>query len=341
MTEDRLIEKIARAIPSVRAQGGRGIALGIGDDAAVLESRRGSRWVVSCDAFLEGVHFLMDRHPADSIGYKALQRAASDLVGMGAKPAYFLLTLALPPERSGHWLDEFLRGMRRAASNLEMRLIGGDTTNSKLISANLTVFGHVERGRAVRRSGARPGDLIYVSGTLGRAQLGLELVRAGCTGGRALASLLAPHLYPRIRVDLGRWLARNGIASAMMDLSDGLSTDLARLCRASGVGAKLWAERIPAVSIPPKIANLLVDRRSSAPAGRSDFDARRMALDGGDDYELLFTVPRRNERKLRDAPESSALTCIGETRRDRRVVLTDRAGRNCPLVSGGWDPFRK
>lgn len=332
MTEDQLIEKIARAIPSVRGRGRGGISLGIGDDAAVLETRRGSRWVVSCDAFLEGIHFLIDQHPGDSIGYKALVRASSDLVAMGAKPAYFLLTLALPAGRTGRWLDEFLRGMARAARYLHMQLIGGDTTNSKSISANLTVFGQLGVGRAVMRSGARPGDLICVSGTLGRAQLGLELMRAGCVRSRALASVLAPHLYPRLRLNLGLWLARNGIASAMMDLSDGLSTDLARLCRTSGVGAKLWADRIPAVSVPRRIRNLRI--------GRIGSDPRQMALHGGDDYELLFTVSRRNERRLRRAPESSALRCIGEITRDRRIVVADAVGCTTPLPSGGWDPFR-
>jgi thiamine-monophosphate kinase len=340
ITEDRLIEKIARAVPSIVGRGGRGLSLGIGDDAAVLAASRGFEWVVSSDAFLEGVHFLPDTHPPDSVGYKSLVRAASDLVAVGARPAYFLLTLTLTTDRTGRWLDEFLRGMARAARSLDMRLIGGDTTKSNLSSANLTVFGRVRAGGAVTREGARPGDLIYVSGNLGRAQLGLCLMRAGYGGRRTLAAVLEPHLYPRIPVELGMWLARNRLASAMMDLSDGLSTDLARLCRRSRVGAKLEAQRIPAVSIPPIVSKLL--RPGGRAAGRPHrvpLNARQMALDGGDDYELLFTVPRRNERKLRKAPESN-LTCVGEITRDRRVLIVDDGGRASQLNPAGWDPFR-
>jgi thiamine-monophosphate kinase len=334
VTEDQLIERIARAVPSIRGRGNRGLWLGIGDDAAILESGRGFRWAVSCDAFLEGIHFLADKHPADSVGYKSLARAASDLVAMGAHPTYFLLTLCLPAERTEAWLDNFLRGMARAARSLDMRLMGGDISKSKVISANLSVFGRLETGNVLKRTGARPGDRVYVSGTLGRAQLGLELMRKGYSRRPAIAALLGPHLYPIIPVELGTWLARNRVPSAMMDLSDGLSSDLARMCRASGVGAKIWGQRIPAVSIPPTALEILP---AAGPPGRM---ARQMARDGGDDYQLLFAVPPRREGKLRKAREFSKLTCIGEITRDRRVLITDESGRTRPLDPAGWDPFR-
>jgi thiamine-monophosphate kinase len=357
VTEDELIHRIARIVPSQIGHGKGALPLGIGDDAAILSGGQRLKWAVSCDAFVERIHFLARVHPPDSVGYKALARAASDLAAMGAKPRFFLLTLALPASRTGRWLDAFLRGMARAARLLEMRLIGGDTTTGRSVTAGLTVFGQVEEGGAVARSGARPGNLIYVSGKLGRAQLGLELALA-CGGNRSTSGakardegvgrmskpklrpprnaslyrkLLRPHLYPRIRVELGLWLARNRIASAMIDLSDGLSTDLARLCDASGVGARLSADRIPVVALPRSIARLLPE---------PTHDALQMAFYGGDDYELLFALSRRNQKKLRKAPSFAELSCIGEITRNRGVVIVDSDGRAKPLKAGGWDPFR-
>lgn len=353
--EDSLIRRITRAVPAQirRVRGGYGLVFGIGDDAAILNSPPGEQWVISCDAFVEGSHFLADIHPADSVGYKALVRAASDLVAMGALPRLFLLTLALPESRCGRWLDQFLMGMGKAAKYLDMRLAGGDTTTGTTVSISIVVLGQMGRkqsrrtgparrgprqiGGALTRSGGRAGDRIYVSGTLGRAQVGLELVREmkkqieNSKIGARLRQALQAHLYPRLRVELGSWLARNGVASAMMDLSDGLSTDLTRLCRASSGGAKLWSERIPTIPLTPGTLRHLPSR----------FAPLHAALNGGDDYELLFTVPERNERQLRDAPDSSHLTCIGELTRSHKILLVGADGFAKPLRAGGWDPFRK
>ena len=335
--EDQLVRRIARAIPSDIGQrkivGRRGeVLLGIGDDAAVLAPAPGSDWVLSCDAFLEGVHFLAKRHTADSVGFKSLARATSDLAAMGATPRFFLLTLALPADRTGAWLDDFLRGMGRAARQLEMRLIGGDTSRFPFVSINITVLGEIAPGLAVTRAGAQPGDILYVTGKLGRAQLGLELVKNWSfdelnprkTGQNWL---LRQHLYPEIRVRLGAWLARHRVASAMMDISDGLSTDLSRLCIASGVGARLWTERIPCVEIPARFRKLRLD-------------PVEMALNGGDDYELLFTVPRQRAKLLRKAPQFSDITAIGEIERGKRILLVGAHGRAKPLKPDGWDSFR-
>jgi thiamine-monophosphate kinase len=328
--EAQLIERIARAVPSVRGARGWGkLRLGMGDDAAVIGAGGRRDWVLSCDASLDGIHFRSESYPADSVGYKALVRAASDLAAMGAEPRLFLLTLALPAARTGKWLDGLLRGMGRAARELGMRLAGGDTTRSDKVSISITVVGAIARGLAITRSGARPGDLIYVSGRLGRAALGLALWEARRTS-RSWASLLAPHLYPKIRIELGAWLARHRLASAMMDISDGLSSDLARLCKASGVGARLAAERIPCVAIPPAAARAL---RLRPP------DPLRMALHGGEDYELLFTVPERNLKRLRSAPRFAECTAIGEIEPGLGTTLVGRAGDERRLPGLGWDPF--
>jgi thiamine-monophosphate kinase len=341
--ETKLIRRIARAIPSeIGAKKGAGrrlgeLRLGIGNDGAVLAPTGRSEWVLSCDAFLEGVHFLADRHPPDSVGFKSLARAASDLTAMGAVPRYFLLTLALPLGRTGTWLDEFLRGMAKASRQLGMRLIGGDTKRHASVAISITVLGEIAPGLAVTRAGARRGDIIYVSGTLGAAELGLRLIRSGRSSvakirSSASSSPLRAHLYPQIRVKLGSWLARHRVASAMMDISDGLSTDLGRLCAASRVGARIWSERIPCVRLAAAMPRKLRQAR---------IDPLELALNGGEDYELLFTVSSRNEKRLRRAPGFKSLTPIGRIEPGRKILLIGENGRSQPLVSGGWDPFRE
>jgi thiamine-monophosphate kinase len=330
--EDQLIRRISRGVPSQSGRASGTLRLGIGDDAAIVAPSGGVDLVLSCDAFLEGVHFLAKVHPPDSVGYKSLARATSDLAAMGATPRFFMLALALPVERTGEWLGEFLRGMGCAARSLGMRLIGGDTTKSGAVAINLTVLGEVASGRGLTRSGARAGDLIYVSGVLGRAELGLKLVLAGQGRQRSVAAIVRPHLYPRIRVALGAWLARRRIASAMIDISDGLSTDLTRLAEASGVGARVRIGLIPATPVPEPVSRLLGNRR---------LNPLQLALHGGDDYELLFTVPRRKVKRLRTAPGFAELTCIGEITPERRLLLVDRHGKAKALKPRGWDPFRR
>jgi thiamine-monophosphate kinase len=342
--ESKLVERVGRAFRSDFGYArNAALRLGIGDDAAIMSSGRDKDWVLSCDAFLEGVHFLSKTHPADSVGYKSLIRATSDLAAMGATPRYFLLTLAIPASRTGAWLDEFLNGMARAARSLKIVLAGGDTTKGSVVSISITVVGELGRGLAVARSGARPGDIIYVSGTLGRAQLGLELLlhrkitASGLRGGRArhsdraLQRLLQPHLYPKIQLALGTWLAKRRMASAMMDISDGLSTDLGRLCAASGVGAQIFPDLVPRVAVPAKFSKL---------AGGLKLDPLKMALHGGEDYELLFTVSPRNVKNLRAAPGYSQLKAIGEVTSGKSLVLIDKDGTKQRLEPRGWDPFR-
>ena len=340
-TEAQLIERIARAIPSNEGRftmagpkGGR-LRVGIGDDAAVVTPRKGRVLIWTCDAFLQDVHFLADVHPPDSVGYKSLARATSDIAAMGGVPRLFLLTLALPASFTGAWLDQFLRGMGRAARQLGLRLAGGDTTRASKVFISITVLGDTEPGLAVPRSGARPGDIVYVSGTLGRAELGLKLVRSGFLKRRPsdprFRRLLQPHLYPRIRIELGAWLARNRLASAMMDISDGLSTDLGHICTESRVGARIWAERIPCVEIPAGLARRF---------GRAHLEPLQLALHGGEDYELLFAVPPKFANRMESAPGRPRLTAIGEFTRGKQVVLVGTDERTSRLVPGGWDPFR-
>jgi thiamine-monophosphate kinase len=325
MTREReLIERVARKLPS---RFGGGLRLGIGDDAAVVRTQ-GADWVITTDAFLENVHFLLRTHPPEAVGYKALARATSDLAAMGARPRYFLLSLALPPSCTGKWFDRFLSGMSRAARAFGLVLAGGDTTRNPLASINLTVIGEVAPGQAVLRSGARPGNLICVSGTLGEAELGLWLLQRRRQRQKKSKRPLQKHFYPEPRLALGEWLAKNGRATAMIDTSDGLSTDLAHICEASSVGARVWADRIPKVALPGDVQKL-------------GLDPLRLALDGGEDYELLFTVAARQARRLPRAVRGVPITIIGEITRARGILLMDNAGQSKVLPAQGWDPFRK
>lgn len=326
-SEYALIHRIIRAIG--HSPVARPLPLDLRDDAAVFDVDSRKQWVISTDWFLEGVHFLPAIHPPDSVGFKALARAASDLAAMGATPRFFLMALALPASRSRAWLDRMLAGMRRASRRIHLQLVGGDTTRYSSLAINITVIGTVEPGRAIPRANARPGDLLYVSGALGGAQLGLELLLAGASRASPRAkSLLRPHLYPEPRLALGQWLASKRLASAMIDISDGLSTDLRNLCRASGVGAQVQRAAIPRVSLPHQPHKL-------------NLDPFRLALHGGDDYELLFAVRRRFVRRMPAAFNGVPLTCVGEITKSKRILLLEPDGHTTPLPPSGWDSFRE
>src|SRR5256885_8225744 len=242
-SENALIARLRRA--GAAGMGRRGqLGLGIGDDAALFLPRRGYETVLTCDWFLEGTHFLRDTHPADSVGWKCLARAVSDLAAMGAEPRCFLLSLALPPSHSGRWLDNFLHGLGRASRKFKCGLAGGDTTRKREILINITAIGEVQAGRATLRSGAKSGDVLYVTGRLGGAELGLRILTASRRSPRRNDTCVRKHLYPEARLGAAPWLAERKLATAMMDLSDGLSSDLSRLCSARGVGGRIQVARI-------------------------------------------------------------------------------------------------
>lgn len=336
-SEENVLERVKRRFDGTRLLTGRGglrgevgakfLSLGIGDDAALVSGTTGYELVLTCDWFLEGTHFLRGKHPADTVGWKCLARAVSDIAAMGAVPRCFLLSLALPRELAGGWLDDFLGGLRRAARRFGCSLAGGDTTERREILINVTVVGEVRSGREVRRSGAGPGDIIYVSGRLGEAELGLRLLRERKRGASVLEARLQKHFYPEPRLKLGRWLGEKRVASAMMDLSDGLSSDLRRLCEASGVGALVDLLLLPAM-------------RVTKPEGKKGFDPLLLALHGGEDYELLFTVPKNKAGRLPRSVDGVAITRIGEVTESREVMVADGNRRARLLEPRGWDPFR-
>jgi thiamine-monophosphate kinase len=274
--EQRLIERYFTGRGARRGD----VALGIGDDAAVLDVRRGAQLIVTTDALIEGVHFIAGAPPR-SLGHRALAVNLSDIAAMGAEPAWMLLALVLPRIDHG-WLRDFSGALDRLARRERVALVGGNLSRGPL-SITITLAGVVERGQALRRDGARAGDELYCSGTLGEAAAGLELLR---TGRRHVTSAAARRLrrrfeYPEPRVALGR--ALRGIASACIDVSDGLYVDASRLLHASGVAAELELQALPL-----------------SQALRQQFGALapRLALAGGEDYELCFTAPRRQRAAL-------------------------------------------
>jgi thiamine-monophosphate kinase len=317
--EDALVTEISRHF--VPGWGGD-LRLGIGDDAALWKPKPGLVSILTSDWFLEGSHFLREKHPPDSVGWKCLARAASDIAAMGGTPRCFLLNLALPAAANGKWLKSFLRGLRRAAKSLECVLAGGDTTRGQQILLSVTVIGEIREGQQVLRSGARPGDLLYVSGTLGEAEHGLRLFGSGRGNVNRQNLALRKHLYPEPRLELGRWLAARKLATAMMDVSDGLSSDLPRLCAASGVGALIDQDKLPLLR------------------GIDTESAKQLALHGGDDYELLFTVSPRKLASFSRKFEELRLTQIGKITTGRGVRIIGLNGRLELLRAAGWDPFR-
>jgi thiamine-monophosphate kinase len=330
--EENLLRRIRAALgrrssPNLRERpASTFLTSGMGDDAALARPTSGNELILTCDWFLEGTHFLREKHPADSIGWKCLARAVSDVAAMGGVPRCFLLSLALPRELTGPWMNKFLGGLRRAARAFRCELAGGDTTKRREILINVTVVGEIAEGKAVLRSGARPGDIVYVSGRLGEAEFGLQQLRTNkeLTGKRG--AILKKHLYPQPRLALGQWLAEKRLATAMMDLSDGLSSDLRRLCHASNVGGSVKADCLPML-------------RHLAGSGLNSNHGLQLALHGGDDYELLFTVKKKDRARIPRAYKGVPLTAIGEITKGKGLLLTLRDGRSSPLKPGGWDPF--
>jgi thiamine-monophosphate kinase len=324
-TEDSLLARIAQLS---RSPGRPSLSLGIGDDAALFRPKSGHELILTCDWFLEGTHFLRREHPPDSIGWKSLARAVSDIAAMGGAPRCCLMSLALPSTHTGRWLELFLGGLRRASSKFHCVLAGGDTTRRDQILINITVVGEVPSGQAILRSGAGPGEILYVSGRMGEAELGLRILQRCPRLARSHSDLIKKHLYPEPRLALGQWLLRKGFATAMLDLSDGLSSDLPRLCAASSVGAQLQLASLP------KTQYLDI-------ALRLRLDPAELALHGGDDYELLFTVPAHKANLLPQRFQGIPLTPVGVITRKRALLLQEKPGPLRPLRPCGWDPFRK
>jgi thiamine-monophosphate kinase len=321
-----LIDRIARLAPVAPAD----ILKGIGDDAAVISINKTRRLLCTTDTLVEGIHFETSFTPPYLLGKKCLAVNLSDIAAMGGTPRWFVVSLSIPPGISYAFIKKLYAGIYAQAKKFGVSLVGGDTTAApdKLV-ITIALLGMARSGAVVYRHGARSGDAIYVTGFLGDSALGLALLKehkAASSGN----PLLKQHLDPEPRVAEGKEIARRKAASSMIDVSDGLLADLRHILEESGVGARLWLGRLPLSS----------RYRKSAQPGSADYYAA--ALCGGEDYELLFTVPPEKEKTITALRKmfSIPLTRIGEvTEKKGELKILDESGREVSYKREGFTHF--
>lgn len=305
-----------------------GVILGPGDDTALLRVPPDRVLLFTCDMLAEGVHFRRDWATPWQIGWKAMTVNLSDLAAMGGEPGFAVASISMPGQAERAVAEGIAEGMIAAASGYGAALVGGDLVGSTgPITVDVAALGWVEEELALRRSGARAGDAILVTGALGASAAGLEALKHGLQGDNdpSVQEALTAHLTPRPRLKEGRTIAATRLATAMMDLSDGLAMDLPRLCAESGLGARVWRERLP---IAPACA---------AVAQQVGAQASSLAITGGEDYELLFTCPPEAVSQIVDALSGVGgvgVTVIGDMTERRDIISVDREGREWGLGTG-------
>jgi thiamine-monophosphate kinase len=318
--------------------------LGIGDDCAVVRPTAGRDLLLTTDLLVEEVDFTRHTTTPFRLGRKAMAVSLSDIAAMGGLPRAALVTLALRSDMEAEFIDELYRGLREEGSRHGVEIIGGDLSASSTLMIGVTVVGEVEPQRAITRARAKPGERIWTTGRLGGSAAGLAALRAGfrlsndrveapleITGEltEAIREALERHLCPVPRIQEGHALVAAGVASAMIDLSDGLATDLANLCRESGVSARIWEDRIPVDPVALIIGDLLGQ------------DPIALALSGGEDFELLFSSPADADDIVRLFPGRLRVTQVGDvTAPGDGCALVQRSGATVPLGSG-YDHFRR
>lgn len=337
LTEQAFIDYIAQRARPIRPKP----VVGIGDDTAVLNLPPRSQTLLTTDLLTDGVHFRAERTTGVMLGRKALAVNLSDIAAMGGQPHSCVVAVGFPRGTAVAYARGVARGLIDMARSHKVALVGGDTCAARALFVNVTLVGLVETGRAVTRSGARPGDRLYVTGTVGASAAGLALLARRSRGSRGMRvqkkasassrrRAIRAHLDPTPRCSAGRALGLTGLATSMIDLSDGLAQDLPRMCAASRVGAVVTQAALP------------VDPVADSLFGRDD--AMRLALSGGEDYELLFTARPGHEpliaalsRRLR-----LSIRCIGQILPQQAGIRTvDNGGHYRPLPAGGFDHFRR
>jgi thiamine-monophosphate kinase len=317
-----------------------GLVRGIGDDAAVLKCFAGTDVVISTDLLVEDIDFRRDTTRPELLGYKALAVSMSDIAAMGARPRFALISIGVPKDVwQSDSMDTFYQGFFQLADRYSVKLIGGDISRTpRRVVIDSIVIGACLEGRELFRSGAKPGDQIYVTGFLGDAAAGLRLLDRGARlhpeasnyhEGNSVDHLLLRQLQPEPRVGWGILLGDERLASAMIDISDGLSSDLNHLCDESGVGALVEASSLP------------IDQVVTEICGRRALDPLMLALHGGEDFELLFTVNPENVSKLPARVDGVPITRIGEIKDRSEGVRISEGSRVWNLEPGGWEHFKK
>jgi len=305
---------------------------GIGDDAAVIRPRHAGEYLlVTTDMLLEGIDFRREWTTPRRLGCKSIAVNLSDLAAMGARPLFFTVSLAVPAGISERWILDLYDGLTEPGRSGSAQLIGGDLSHTDGgIAISITALGESIKRKVLYRNGGRAGDLLYVTGTLGQSAAGLRLLQNGRVRPRSRAQKEAVHVHqsPEARCEAGMWLAQCGLVHCMMDLSDGLSMDLPRLCAASGVGAEIHVADLPVF----------------AESQRWGCDPVEMALHGGEDFELLFSVPRSKSRIFEDTYPSHfpKATRIGRLTRDAGKIWMLEPGKDrCLLLEHGYDHFSR
>jgi thiamine-monophosphate kinase len=316
----------------------RRFGAGIGDDAAVIRASADREIVITADLLVEDIDFRRTTAPAMLLGHKALTVSLSDIAAMGARPRWSLISIGVPDDVwQTEFVDQFYEGLAGVASRYDVQLIGGDTsrTNEKIVIDSI-VLGEVNSGKAVKRAGAQPGDQIFVTGSLGGAAAGLRLIERGAhlaeqnladEDSQKIDHVLLRQLRPEARVGWGIVLGEERLATAMIDISDGLSSDLNHLCTASGVGALIESSLLP------------IDHQVVELCGRRALDPLQLALHGGEDFELLFTVRSGDVARLPRRVDGVEITRIGEVTKEADGVKISEGARVWELNPGGWKHF--
>ncbi|WP_448873839.1 thiamine-phosphate kinase [Desulfobulbus propionicus] len=315
---------------------GSGLIKGIGDDCAVVDRDGRHVWLLTLDTLIESVHFDCAFHPPEKLGRKAVSVNVSDIGAMGGKPRFALMSVGMPHGFDAAWFRAFAQGVAAACSEYGCLLIGGDTVASPQgLNFSLTLIGEADADKVVYRSGARPGDTLWVSGPLGWAAAGLELLRRGLeTEDPSLSPMMEKHLNPMARAELGSRLGESGLVHAMMDLSDGLATDLAHLCAASGVAGQFLAQELPGGHLLARAARLTGN------------DPLQWAIGGGEDYELLAAASPEAQTDLLNLGRQCGvtLTPIGTVIAGEGVdmlrLLPDGTTATTAVAYRGYDHFR-
>lgn len=319
-----LIDRVRRTTPVTR-----GVSLGIGDDAAWVQTRSGS-CLLTTDLLIENVHFNLQWTSLYALGHKSLAVNMSDIAAMGATPAYLLLSLGIPPRFDSDDIDQFYRGIRSLAAKSGVALVGGDTSIARSLLISACLIGQA-RHHPITRAGARIGDDIYVTGTVGDSALALKLLKSKSPKLKLPAAkfLLCRHHRPTARIEAGVLLAKERLARAMIDISDGLLQDLAHICKASRIGAIILEETLP------------LSRAYRSLVGPEGI---RHALAGGEDYELLFCARRRDRSQIERLQDrlNVAITWIGScVPRRHGISISNRKGQHYFYSAAGHDHFKR
>jgi len=322
-----LIERIRRKA-RVRQ---KDVVLGIGDDCAAFRVPPGRLCLLTTDALVQGVHFDLSFISYRDLGWRSLAVNLSDIAAMAGRAVGALVTLGLPQGMKVREADELYAGMFELAKTFRVDLVGGDTVRSPVLVLNLTVWGEVEPDKMATRSGAKHGDLLLVTGELGGAQAGLEVLSGAVPGITEPGPILERHRRPMPRLREAQVLSRAGGVQAMIDISDGLASECQHLAKESRVGIELWEEKIPMLPVTRRVARA------------KELPETDLALFGGDDYELLFTAPERRAGKLRDALRrlGTRATVIGKVTPGRHgVAMVAKSGERRTVTRAGFDHFR-